>query len=600
MKLEDRTIPIHRLSKQKLVWMANHVCQAHRHSYLSHYACYWKEHPDKERVGFLDIECVIPGTLILTRDGLKPIETITSNDYVLTHTNRWKKVTSIMSRKIDEEVVSVGDGHTPVLTLTKKHPMYMVNLKESTKRGVFDQQRGMNINRLDIPEWRNAETVSKENTLLVGLINSESWKNITTIEIGEPSSADHHYTSNIKSILKITDTFLKVIGLFIGDGCATNGTIEFFSGEKDEEFRQIIRDWAEEIGATNLVEKQEGNMWRQRICSSRLARFFKQFYNESGNKTIPIEWLNIDDNNFSIMLSGLLLADGHQYKSNKCSLSTTSKELMERLVIRTSHSNNFRVRYYKYKSNPTTIKGRAIQSKPYYALCFYTDDYNSSRHSRQWRMFDYILKRPMYSEYAPYKGLVYNLSVEEDESYIANGFIVHNCSNLDADFGIMLSYCIKKAGSKEILEGVLTAKDIKKAKIGCEDARIVRKLIEDLNQFDRIVTFYGRNFDIPFVRARALICGISFPNYGSVLHTDVYFIMRSRFKLSSKRLENCCRVLLGKTNKTRINNAFWRGAVRGCKKALDYVVTHNRFDVIDLEKLYNKVINFARKSDQSL
>ena len=27
----------------------------------------------------------------------------------------------------------------------------------------------------------------------------------------------------------------------------------------------------------------------------------------------------------------------------------------------------------------------------------------------------------------PYSGIVYNLGVDEDESYIANGIIVHNC-----------------------------------------------------------------------------------------------------------------------------------------------------------------------------
>jgi uncharacterized protein YprB with RNaseH-like and TPR domain len=180
------------------------------------------------------------------------------------------------------------------------------------------------------------------------------------------------------------------------------------------------------------------------------------------------------------------------------------------------------------------------------------------------------------------------------------GFLDIEASNLDADFGIMLSYCIKIAGSKEILQGVLTKADIETSKPGCEDTRIIRQLVKDFEQFDRIVTFFGKGFDVPFIRARAIIDKVKFPNYGSVIHTDVYYIVRSRVKLSSRRLENCCRVLLGKTNKTRINNAYWRGAVRGCKKALDYVLDHNKKDVIDLERLYNKVINFSRKNDQSI
>lgn len=598
--MKAETLPIHRLTKQQLVWMANHTCKKHRHKYLEHYQCYLNECQIPERVGYLDIECTPPGTLILTKQGLKKVEDITTEDYVLTHKNRWQKVTATKSRFVDEDLIAIGDGHTSVLHITKNHPLYVVNLLDSTSRGVFDQQRGVNINRLAPPIWREAKDISKESALLVGIINNEGWKTPTSIDIGEPSYADRHHTSNIPSKIHITPLFLKVIGLFIGDGCATDSVIEFFSGNKDEEFRQIINAWAQEIGATNLTESKDGNMYRQRICSTRLGRFFRSFYNSVGDKTIPLEWLNTDDDSFDHIIKGLLLADGYQYKQNKCALSTTSQELMERLVIRSAHSKNFRIRYYKYQNQTSTIKGREFHPKPYYILCFYTDDPIAARHKRQWRIFDYILKRPMYVDKYQYKGLVYNLSVAEDESYIANGFVVHNCSNLDADFGIVLSWCILDGTSGKIHNGVLTKDDIDSAKLGQEDKRIVKELIECLGQYDRIVTYYGKNFDVPFIRARALIDGIKFPNYGSLLHTDLYFVIKSRFKLSSKRLENACRVLLGKTQKTRINTSYWRAAVRGCKKALDYVLKHNKYDVLDLEKLYKKVINFSKKNDQSM
>ncbi len=180
------------------------------------------------------------------------------------------------------------------------------------------------------------------------------------------------------------------------------------------------------------------------------------------------------------------------------------------------------------------------------------------------------------------------------------GYFDIESSNLVADFGIVLSYAIKDGNSNKIYSSVLTPEDIKKAKMGQEDKRLVRQCLADLKQFDRIVTYFGSRFDLPFVRARALSVGLDFPNYGTQKHTDLYFILRGRVALSSKRLENACRVLLGKTNKTRIDAKYWRAGVRGDKKSLAYILDHNKKDVIDLEKLYLKMVHFSKPTDTSI
>jgi uncharacterized protein YprB with RNaseH-like and TPR domain len=88
--------------------------------------------------------------------------------------------------------------------------------------------------------------------------------------------------------------------------------------------------------------------------------------------------------------------------------------------------------------------------------------------------------------------------------------------------------------------------------------------------------------------------GLDFPFFGVIKHTDLYFVIKSRFNLSSKRLENACRVLLGTTQKTRVDAKYWRGGVRGEPKSLKYILQHNRYDVVDLEKLYEAVIDFKK------
>ena len=181
------------------------------------------------------------------------------------------------------------------------------------------------------------------------------------------------------------------------------------------------------------------------------------------------------------------------------------------------------------------------------------------------------------------------------------GFLDIEASNLDADFGIMLSYCIKEHGKDgKTYYNVLNPADIKKAKAGDEDKHLVQQCVADMLKFDQIVGYYSTRFDIPYIRTRALMCGVKFPFYGSIKHIDLYYMLRHRFKLSSNRLENACRCIIGKTEKTRIENRFWRGGVRGDKHSLAYILDHNIKDVTDLEKLYDKVIDYSRRIDRSI
>lgn len=170
-------------------------------------------------------------------------------------------------------------------------------------------------------------------------------------------------------------------------------------------------------------------------------------------------------------------------------------------------------------------------------------------------------------------------------------------SNLDADYGIMLSWAIKPSDSDKVIGDVLTPEDVKK---GYEDKRIVESCIDALGKFDRVVTYYGTGFDLPFLRARALIVGVDFPTFGTLKHKDIYYTIKSKFKLSSRRLENACRQLLGKTDKTRIDAKYWRNGVRGDKESLEYIFEHNTYDCLDLEKLYDKVIDFSKTNNTSI
>jgi len=45
-----------RMKKDEIVWMANHRCAAHGVQFTSHPNCYLIEHPEQQKIGFIDIE----------------------------------------------------------------------------------------------------------------------------------------------------------------------------------------------------------------------------------------------------------------------------------------------------------------------------------------------------------------------------------------------------------------------------------------------------------------------------------------------------------------------------------------------------------------
>lgn len=180
------------------------------------------------------------------------------------------------------------------------------------------------------------------------------------------------------------------------------------------------------------------------------------------------------------------------------------------------------------------------------------------------------------------------------------GYLDIEASNLDADFGQMLSWCIKPSDSKTVQYGLLSKKDIFKSPAGHADKRIVQELIKALPTYDKLITWYGARFDLPFIRTRAMVNGIDFPSYGSIVHKDAWFICRGKMKLSSNRLENACKIILGKSDKTKIDPTHWHGALRGDVKSLSYILDHNKRDVTDLEKIYLKLEDFSRPNNTSI
>jgi len=178
------------------------------------------------------------------------------------------------------------------------------------------------------------------------------------------------------------------------------------------------------------------------------------------------------------------------------------------------------------------------------------------------------------------------------------GFLDIEASNLKASFGYVFSYCIKELDGP-LYEGCVTQQDIVS---GIFDKRILKKCIDDMRKFDRIVVYYGGDarFDIPFLRTRAVYYKMDFPIYRELQLLDLFLVIKRRFKFHNNRLQTACDFFGIPCKEHGMNHDIWIRAMAGNKMALDYILQHNREDVLSTEALYKRVINYSNVPKQSL
>jgi uncharacterized protein YprB with RNaseH-like and TPR domain len=176
------------------------------------------------------------------------------------------------------------------------------------------------------------------------------------------------------------------------------------------------------------------------------------------------------------------------------------------------------------------------------------------------------------------------------------GFLDIESSNLNADFGIMLSYAIKE------LDGKTFGRVITKEELASRtnDKKLVNECIKDMKKFDRLVTYYGTGFDLPFIRTRSLLWKLPFPIHREIKHTDVFYWAKSKLCLHRKRLQVVCDFLGIPSKMHPMEPNQWTAALTGSKWALNYIWIHNKEDVVALEAAYKRLLEHTANRSNSV
>lgn len=119
-----------------------------------------------------------------------------------------------------------------------------------------------------------------------------------------------------------------------------------------------------------------------------------------------------------------------------------------------------------------------------------------------------------------------------------------------------------------------------------DDIGVAVALRDYLEQFDFIVGWYSKMFDVPYLNTRLLI-GNERPLRQDMKHVDaIWKAKKGSLALHSARLDALAKTLRLDVQKSNLDPEIWNDAADGEKYAMDYVVEHCELDVLVLRKVF--------------
>lgn len=347
---------------------------------------------------FEEISCCVPGTRITTQRGDVEIEDLKIDDNVLTHTGEVHRINKLMKRSHADKIYTFKVQSGDDLTLTGEHPLYVIRGKD-----VNNSFKDIELLR---PEWIEARDVKINDCVLYPRTKSSLDGTFLVPNASRKNNFDTK-DNDIRTVINASKELSWWLGYFAGDGSASErtGKVSVLVANKHPEHIQFVLDGFASLGL--VPKKRELNGCTEYfVYSYRLARALKSSSYEDKLKILH----PVAQNQFG--LDGLLAADGH---TNSHTSNFTNKSLrligqVRKLLAERGLFGKVQKRIHKNKSISYSLSWTTEPKTLFYGVSN-----------------EYIIKRIKDIEISEYDGNVYNIEVEKDNSYVANGHIVHNC-----------------------------------------------------------------------------------------------------------------------------------------------------------------------------
>ncbi|CAB4200358.1 COG3359 Predicted exonuclease [uncultured Caudovirales phage] len=186
------------------------------------------------------------------------------------------------------------------------------------------------------------------------------------------------------------------------------------------------------------------------------------------------------------------------------------------------------------------------------------------------------------------KVLFFDIEIAPIRAYVWGLFDQNvGLNQIETDWHV-LSWSAKWLGDSEILYA-----DQRGAKNVEDDKYLLKGIWHLLDEADIVVTQNGKKFDVKKLNARFIINGFQPPS--SFKHIDTLQLAKKHFGFTSNKLEYLSNTLNAKFKKLVGNREYegfklWTECLAGNLKAWKEMERYNKYDVLALEELYNRMI----------
>jgi ATP-dependent DNA ligase len=341
--------------------------------------------------------------LYLRGKGYISARNVKAGDYVLTHKGRYKRIIAINKRKVDkgEKVYAIQTYLSNEFKISEGHKVLVWRSRK--------------------PEWIPIEQVDKKDVVVFPrpLLTEYSRNGL----IG--SCLHLSNVSGYKKTIKIDLDFYRFLGFWVGDGFSNNyhNTERVglhFNARKEKKlaakYKKIIEN---KFGIKEITETvRKGTLtlyWRDKPFRQWLTRFFRR---EWKGKMIPEWFAGITKEQFQSFLKGWIESDGSLCHSGGYKIVTKERDLASfAQLIALHHGIPAGVKKFRQKISSTGFVGTYYQ--------FYIPGTKRRIRIEDNHVITEILRCRLIDRDP--RMTLYNLQVEDDESYCTGLVSLHNC-----------------------------------------------------------------------------------------------------------------------------------------------------------------------------
>lgn len=327
--------------------------------------------------------CFPGDQMVLGYDRLKKIEDIREGDLVVSHSGRPRKVLGTISREYEGELVRIRSyGSYEDIVCTPNHPIRVYNRESQSY------------------EWKSAIDITCEDRLVFP-------------------------KGGFGEVKVLSREIILLMAWFISDGSCFKGGVQWtIAHRKVEDICSLLKGYGIEY---SIFEKEACS--NVVVYSSQLVDLFKSTCGTiCYDKRIPFNLISPHEKDFfhELMKGDGCLSDHRGHK--KYSFSTTSKTLAYQVQY-LAHSINegYAAGISRKSANKFKFGDRICSGAEAYQVQI---GFQGIRTDSSWliRAKNCVAAKIKSISKEHYKGTVYNLKVQFDESYIVGGRAVHNCS----------------------------------------------------------------------------------------------------------------------------------------------------------------------------